>query len=319
MGGLVSLWRRINGTDMSQTSRRFIQLVAVPTVLLAGTSLVLAVSQAGGTAAPRTWTVGRTPSGHPDLQGVWTNYDPTPFERLTAAEGPPPRQAVSTQDWLVQEGPVSARRASMVVDPPNGRVPIRPEAAAKRDRDLALPNDSLEHYGPWERCITRGVPNSLFPGAYNNGHQIVQTAGAVVIHSEMIHEARVIPLDGRPHLSPHIRSWEGDSRGRWEGDTLVVDTTNFNGKGWIATNAAAGWLRGIPQSEACHIVERFTRVDANTIQYRATIDDPNVFTSPWTVAFPLNRDDRYQLFEYACHEGNHALENMLRIGALQTP
>ena len=95
----------------------------------------------------------------------------------------------------------------------------------------------------------------------------------------------------------------------------MVDTTNFNGKSWIATNAAAGKIRGVRQSEACHVVERFTRVDATTIQYQATIDDPNVFTRPWTVAFPLNRDDNYQLFEYACHEGNHALENMLRLGA----
>jgi hypothetical protein len=204
----------------------------------------------------------------------------------------------------------------MVIDPPDGRVPLRRDAAANRDALMALPSDSLLRYGPWERCITRGVPNSLFPGAYNNGHQIVQTASHVLIHSEMIHEARVIPLDGRPHLSPSMRSWDGDSRGRWEGDTLVVDTTNFNGKGWIITNAAGGAMRGIAQTEACHIVERFTRTDPNTIQYEATIDDPNVYTQPWTVGFPLNRDDRYQLFEYACHEGNHALENMLRLGSM---
>jgi hypothetical protein len=102
--------------------------------------------------------------------------------------------------------------------------------------------------------------------------------------------------------------------GHWEGKTLVVDTTNFNGKGWVATHAAAGWIRGIAQSQASHIVERLTRVDATTIQYEATIDDPNVFTGPWTVAFPLNRDDHYRIYEYACHEGNHALENMLRLG-----
>jgi hypothetical protein len=257
------------------------------------------------------WTAPRTPDGHPDLQGMWTNYDPTPFERVPPGEERPRELGVSTADWLIQDSPISARRPSMVIDPPNGRVPLKREAAEKRDADYALRADSIAHYGPWERCITRGVPGAMFPGAYNNGHQIVQTRDYIVIHSEMIHEARVIPLDGRSHADARTASWSGDSRGRWMGDTLVVDTVNFNGKSWIATNAAAGWLRGIPQSEACHLVERFTRVDANTIQYEATIDDPNVYTAPWKVAFPLNKDDKYQIFEYACHEGNHALANML--------
>ncbi len=246
---------------------------------------------------------------------MWTNYDPTPFERLSAGEQRPRQPAVSTADWLVQDSPVSPRRPSMVVDPPDGRVPLKREAIEKRDAALALDAGSLEHYGPWERCITRGVPGSMWPGAYNNGHQIVQTPGYVVLHSEMIHEARVIPLDGRPHLPADVRSWDGDSRGHWEGDTLVVDTTNFNGKSWIATNAAAGWLRGIPQSQAAHVVERLRRVDGDTIQYEATIDDPNVYTRSWKIAFPLNKDERYRIFEYACHEGNHALENMLRMSA----
>jgi len=301
---------------MSKRGRHAVRLVVLGVVLLACTSLAAAWYQTSRTPPERTWTVPRTADGHPDLQGVWTNYDQTPFERPEPGEAQRERLVVSTQDWLVQPGPVSPRRPAMVVDPPDGRVPLRPEAAARRDRDLALPADNLLRYGPWERCITRGVPGSLFPGGYNNGHQIIQTASHVVIHSEMIHEARLIPLHGRPHLSPTIRSWDGDSRGRWEGDTLVIDTTNFNGKGWIVTNAAGGAMRGIAQSEACHVVERFTRVDANTIQYQATIDDPNVYTRPWTVAFPLNRDDGYRLFEYACHEGNHALENMLRLGAM---
>jgi len=289
---------------------------ATAAVLLACTSLMLGRSQSTRTPAP-AWNMPRTSDGHPDLQGVWTNYDATPFERPAPGGAAAPRLAVSTQDWLLQDGPKSPVRTSMVIDPPDGKVPLRADAAAKRDELMALPSDSLLRYGPWERCITRGVPGSLFPGAYNNGHQIVQTATHVVIHSEMIHEARVIPLDGRPHVSPALRSWDGDSRGRWEGDTLVVDTTNFNGRGWIITNAAGGAMRGIAQTEACHIVERFRRVDANTIQYEATIDDPNVYTRPWTVAFPLNRDDRYQLFEYACHEGNEALGNMLRLGPMQ--
>jgi hypothetical protein len=299
---------------VSQRRRRSLTGITAAVVLVACGALLVG-SQADRTGGNTRWAVSRTPDGHPDLQGMWTNYDPTPFERLNPGEERPRELTVSTADWLIQDSPISARRPSMVVDPPNGRVPLRREAAEKRDRDYVLRADSIEHYGPWERCITRGVPGAMFPGAYNNGHQIVQTRDYFVIHSEMIHEARVIPLEGRPRLDPATASWSGDSHGRWEGDTLVVDTRNFNGKSWIATNAAAGWLRGIPQSEACHLVERFTRVDANTIRYEATIDDPNVYTSPWTVAFPLNKDERYRIFEYACHEGNHALENMLSQGA----
>ena len=287
---------------------------AVVAVLAIGTVLQ-GSPQSDRKTSDKRWTVGRTPDGQPDLQGMWTNYDPTPFEQLTPAERPPSEPAVSTADWLIQDSPKSPRRPSMVVDPPNGRVPLRREALDKRAATLALESGNLERYGPWERCITRGVPGSMWPGAYNNGHQIIQTPGYVVLHSEMIHEARVIPLDGRPHMSAAIRSWDGDSRGRWEGDTLVVDTTNFNGKGWAATNAASGWLRGVPQSQAAHTVERLTRVSEDTIEYEAIIEDPNVFTRSWKLAFPLNRDERYRIFEYACHEGNHALENMLRLGA----
>ncbi len=135
-----------------------------------------------------------------------------------------------------------------------------------------------------------------------------------------VHHARrtgwnvLIPLEGRPHLAPNIRLWNGDSRGRWEGNTLVVDTTNYNGKGWIATSAATGRIKGISESEALHVVERFTRVDAGTISYEVTIEDPNVYTRPWKVAIPLNRDTNYQIFEYACHEGNKAVENILNGG-----
>src|SRR5688572_16026014 len=133
--------------------------------------------------------------------------------------------------------------------------------------------------------------------------------GGVVIASEMIHETRIIPLDGRPRLGAGVRLWNGDPRGRWDGDTLVVETTNFNDKGSIATSAATGRIRGIPQSEALHVVERFTRTDANTIDYSVTITDPKVYTKPWTVRLPLNRDDTYQMFEYSCHEGNYAMSN----------
>ena len=134
----------------------------------------------------------------------------------------------------------------------------------------------------------------------------------MLIHHEMIHSARIIPTDGRKHRAAHLRTIDGDSVGHWEGDTLVVDVTNFDGRGWIATNAAAGRIRGVLQSDALHVVERFTRVSANSIHYQVTIDDPKTYTRPWTLAIPLERDDSYQIYEYACHEGNHSVENMLR-------
>jgi hypothetical protein len=154
----------------------------------------------------------------------------------------------------------------------------------------------------------------MFPAGYNNAYQITQTPGYVFILYEMIHEPRIIPLDGRPHVPSNVRQWNGDSRGHWEGNTLVVDTTNYNNQGSIATNAASGRIKGIPQSEALHVVERFTRTDADTIMYEATIEDPDVYTKPWKIAIPLTRDDGYKIYEYACHEGNHAVENILRGG-----
>jgi hypothetical protein len=133
-----------------------------------------------------------------------------------------------------------------------------------------------------------------------------------VILYEMIHEARVVPVDARPHLPASVRLWNGDSVGRWEGDTLLVDTTNYNSRGWIATQAAGGRIKGIPQTESLHVIERFRPVDANTIDYQATLDDPKMFTQPWTVEVPLHRDSAYRIYEYACHEGNHAVEGVLR-------
>jgi hypothetical protein len=291
-------------------------------------------------AAVLTWTPPRTPDGQPDLQGIWTNPTITPFERpdefagkefLTEEEaadleartaensvdGPPKAGDTGTynQFWFDRGTKVvNTRRTSMVVDPPDGRVPVRPEAEAKRDDDLTRSADSYEYMSPWDRCITRGVPGGMFPAGYNNAYQIVQIPGYVVILSEMIHEARLIPLDGRPHLPSSVGLWNGDGVGRWEANTLVVDSTNFNGKGWIATSASAGRIKGIPESTALHLVERFTRVDADTISYEVTIEDPNVYTRPWKVAIALNRDPTYVIFEYACHEGNTAVANILSGG-----
>jgi len=156
----------------------------------------------------------------------------------------------------------------------------------------------------------------MFPAGYNNAYQIVQSAGYVVILYEMIHSARVIPVDGSPHLPSNVHLWDGDSRGHWEGNTLVVDVTNYSNKGWAATSASTGRIKGIPQTESTHVVERFTRTAPDTILYEVKIEDPNVYDAPWKVAIPLVRDDNYQILEYACQEGNYAIENILSAGRL---
>ena len=318
--------------------RRFVLLVVVAASFAAVATVAAQTSHAGAA----TWTPPRTEWGEPDLQGTWTNETLTPFERPKNLAGKPflteqealaiERQAAAQRDstdgssrpgdvgsynqfWF-DSGTrvVSSRQTSLVVDPPDGRVPLRQEAEKIRDEADLQNADSVEFMSPWDRCITRGVPGGFFPAGYNNGYQILQTPGYVVILYEMIHAARVIPIGGRSHLPSTLRSWDGDSIGRWEGNTLVVDVTNYNGKGWIATNAAAGRIKGIPQSDALHVVERFTRADAETIHYEVTIDDPKVYDRPWKVAIPLERQDDYVIYEYACHEGNHAVENVLRAG-----
>jgi hypothetical protein len=284
------------------------------TALLGLTWLFAAESSA------QTWTPGRTPDGQPDLQGIWLNFDSTPFEapvpRPAASPGPATRVGPAPE-FADHSHQVSKARPSMVIDPPGGRVPVMKWAEDQRDYDLTHIPDAPEHETPWVRCITRGHPAGMFPAGYNNAYQIIQVPGYVVIVFEMIHETRIIPIDGRPPLGESIRMWNGDPRGRWEGNTLVVESTNYNSKGSIATSAATGRMRGIPQTDAMKVVERFTRIDANTINYVVTIDDPKVYTQPWTVAMPLNRDDSYQMFEYSCHEGNYALPNALSFGRVR--
>ena len=317
-------------------SHPFLTAMSVVATAVVVVSLVaLPVAGQTPTAAADTWTPPRTPWGHPDLQGIWTNETITPFERPTelqgkefltaeeasqlerqtaqknaAADGTSPPGTVGGYNrfWFDSGTEVlSTRQTSVVVDPPDGKVPVRPEAEAKRDDNRAHNTDSYEHMSLWDRCITRGVPGSMFPTAYNNAYRILQTPGYVVILYEMIHDARIIPLDGRPHVGPEIRLWMGDSRGHWEGNTLVVDTTNFTDRGLVESRGASRRIMGIPQSEALHVVEHFTLVDAETIGYEVTIEDPEAYTRPWTVGMPLKRDQDYQMFEYACHEGNTAI------------
>jgi hypothetical protein len=326
---------------------RFLTSPSVLVLSVALVALALSAVTHAGQAAParaaaasktKAWTPPRTPDGQPDLQGMWTNATITPFERprelggkafLTDEEAAAlERQAAERRENADKQPPragdvgnyndfwfdsgtkvVSTRQTSLVVDPPDGRVPLKAEAEKKRDFNLTN-TDSFESMSPWDRCITRG-PGRMFPAGYNNAYQILQTPGYVVILQEMIHEARVIPLDGRPHVDKSVRMWTGDPRGHWEGNTLVVETTNFNDKGWIATNGASARIRGVSHSDVLRLVERFTRTDAETIGYEITVEDSKVFTGPWTVKIPLVRDDGYQMFEYACHEGNHAIGHIL--------
>jgi hypothetical protein len=212
--------------------------------------------------------------------------------------------------WL--ERGVPSRQSSLVVDPPDGQLPpmtpdgLRRVALTKNTYLQYTGFDSASELGPYDRCISRGLLGSMFPVVYNNGNQFIQTPGYVVLRNEMIHETRVIPLDARPTLSPRLRSYMGDSHGRFEGNTLVVRTANFNG----ATGALANGNLMIT-SDALEIVERFTRTGPDTMQYEVTVNDPMTWARAWTVAFPLRRDPGYRMFEYACHEGNHAMSNIL--------
>ena len=195
-----------------------------------------------------------------------------------------------------------------MIDPPDGRIPALTPEAQKREAARAEdrrkrggdPADSWEDRNLGERCLTRGSPKP--PSAYNNNVQIFQGPGYVAIMQEMIHEVRVIPLDGRPHLEKNIRQWLGDSRGRWEGNTLVVDTTNYPDKTFNCCPGAGANL---------HVIERFRRVDADTIDYQYTVDDPTTYTKPWTVSIPMSKSEE-PLYEYACHEGNYGMSNLLR-------
>ncbi len=286
----------------------------------------------------KVWTAPRMPDGHPDLQGIWTNSTLTPLERprdLAGKEFLTEQEASEREKRLLEELSTDRRdggaevdvgrsynelwrergkvlqRTSLIVDPADGRLPqLTPEAqkreAARRDdrrRRGPDPMDSPEDRNLAERCITRGAPK--IPGGYNNNFQIVQTQGYIMIMQEMIHEARIIPMDGRVHVDKNIQLWMGDSRGHWEGDTLVVDTTNYNDK--IISNS----FNCCPGAGShLHVVERFTRVGPDSIEYNYTVEDPATYTRPWTASVPMSKIAG-PIFEYACHEGNYAMADML--------
>ena len=289
------------------------------------------------------WKAPRTPWGEPDLQGTWTSQAELgiPFERPAAlgtrqlltddefaqrevqaksqlqsdnadfdiatadtsragqvgsATSPPPT-------WL--ERGKASRRTSLVIDPPDGRVPPTSPDGQHRQRAAGLgaldngPFDGPENMGLYQRCITRGIPNAMFPAVYNANTRLVQGPGFVAITYEMIHETRVIPTTARPRLNASVRQFLGDSRGHWEGDTLVVDATNFSAKDDYRGSGAG-----------LHLVERYRRTEDGGLRYEVTVEDPDTWGRPWTAALNL-RPQQAGMFEYACHEGNYAMKNML--------
>ena len=296
--------------------------------------VVFAIVVAALPVTAQKWTAPRTPWGDPDLQGLWPVVEmlSVPIERpaelglkatLTDEEFarlPPASRDPGPNDFftctgtraLLQEFGKPQRQTSLIVDPADGRLPPLTAEGTRRAATLPTPSgprNGPQDFSPMERCISRGVLGSMVPLGSSNGNQIIQAAGLVVILNEMVHEARVIPLDGRPHVGARIRSYMGDSRGRWEGQTLVVETVNFNDN----SNFIGGAGTRIPSySRDTRLTERFSRIDADTIRYEATVDDPTTWTRPWTVRFPLKRDPSYSLFEYACHEENFSMPHMLR-------
>lgn len=284
-------------------------------------------------ASAQSWTAPRTPDGHPDLQGIWTNATITPLERpkelgtkefFTEEEAAENRKQALIPLPTAQRGGTEAHyeftqfgldrsqaqiafslRTSMIVGP-DGRVPPLTPEARERIAERAALAKGHEFDGPesrtiQERCLVWGSEGPpMLPPGYNSYLQIVQTPGYVAILQEMIHDMRIIPLNGSPHAPSNIRGWLGDSRGGWQGDTLVVDTTNFTDK----TN-----FRG--SRENLHVVERFTLVDENTIRYQFTVDDPTTWTRPWSAEMPLVRD-KGPVYEYACHEANYGMANNLK-------
>jgi hypothetical protein len=319
--------------------------VGFAAVIMAALSLV-----AGFATGQSRWSPPRTPWGDPDLQGFFTNKDEQgiPFERpagfgdrkfVTEEEfaarlarakqqlesdvaefdaetadrspaqigfttGPPPY-------WNDRGNP--SRRSSLVIDPLDGKIPsVTPEGQRQMDARAAArvaarrgrgPADSWEDFSLFNRCISRGLPGSMLPSVYGNSYQIIQGPGFVGIRYEMVHETRIIPLDGRPRLGPHIRQYMGDARGRWEGNTLVVETTNFRPE-LVYRNANADTLR---------LIERFTRTAPDKVEWSVTVSDSSTWTKPWTFAVSLTQDASQPVFEFACHEGNYAMTNLLSV------
>lgn len=307
----------------------------VALLALAVVSGAITVLPAQRAASTRPYVQPRMAWGDPDLEGVWTtdnNYS-IPLERPTEVaskeflDGRDLEEALARRkrliDGLADGGPgvgagpthwyenlsAVSRRSSLIIDPPNGRLPAltadaRARAQAERSAQAGRgPSDSWTDRSLWDRCITVGLPAVMFPTGYNNNVSILQGPGYVTITHEMMHDTRVIPLDGRPHLGPAFRHYLGDSRARWDGTSLVVDVTNFH---------PATEYRG--SRDTLHIIERYTRTAPGAMRYEVTVDDPRTYERPWTAV--LDMGPQQPIYEYACHEGNRGLENILRAARL---
>jgi hypothetical protein len=292
----------------------------------------------GAPAPPAGWSHPRTPWGDPDLRGIWPldQVGRTPTERpatlgtkaylsdeeYRAALAQADHQAagyaredeadkIGSGHWFEWGRPL--KQTSLIMEPANGRVPALTEEGKRRAGQMRSSwsekvFDTMADFNSLDLCISRGLPATMTPFAYNNGIRIFQAPGYVVLQLEMIHETRIVPLGDGAALPAGMTQWLGSSRGHWEGDTLVIETTNLTGK--TPMNIVGG-TNGIPTSTEQRVVERLTQVGPDTIYYEATIEDPVVLTAPFTLAFPWTRKDDYQLFEYACHEGNTVVRNYL--------
>ena len=313
--------------------------VAAAGALLLVLGLAGAAHAQSGSAGGADWTPAILADGQPDIQGMWNNVDAlaTPLELPDGFSGPgftpadleaialaraeeaerraaqPRQKSVGAYGahWFdsywneAEEYPAPA----LIVEPLSGQIPDWTPAAHEvlaYNRDHL--HDSWDYMESADRCITRGVIGIMMPGVYNNGAQILQPPGYVVILAEMIHRTRIIPIDGRAHLDDSIRQWEGDPRGRWEGNTLIVESTNFRSS--QSMRGATASIRS-RQTEKQRLVEKFTIVDKDTVQYSIRVDDPETYNAPWTASFPLRRDNEYEIYEYACHEGNYSVPNAL--------
>jgi hypothetical protein len=307
-------------------------------------SAVAAACVLPGASVAAEWKHPKTPWGDPDLRGMWpvAHLISVPLQRptkygdrlhFTEEEMAEQRKAVEARNKRYEEEDSQDRigmghwaevtglptQTSLIVDPPNGRLPPQTEAGKQQSAKMGSSwnrkvFDSITDFDTWDRCITRGMPASMFPFQYNNGIQIVQSPGYVVINMEMVHEARIVPVGKVPALDGEVKQWLGSSRGRWEGNTLVVETTHFNGEISMTsagTGTTGGQMDPRATSTQLKIVERFERTSADDLTYTVTVEDPVTQTSSWTARLPWKRNDSYQFFEYACHEDNEAIRNYI--------
>jgi len=274
------------------------------------------------------WAAPKLSWGHPDLEGIWTSDDmrgvpmsrPQQFgtrrhltneefaaraqERATARKVDDAR----TGTFRNEEGSRDFGYTSLVIEPADGRIPAFTAEARTRPAPRGTgglgPFNSIDDFSLWDRCITRGLAGSWLPVVYGNGTRIIQTPDSVIIAHEMVHEARVIPLDGRPHVGGGLRQLMGDSRGHWEGSTLVIETTNF-------TDRIAATGGGVRFSDALKTTERITRIDPHMVELEVRVDDPKTYVAPWTLRMTLTSQPGYEIYEYGCHEGNRSVPNSL--------